>query len=42
MERTRGERSGYGHGKGPAPLSILGSFLLTYSKSVPVTNKAVE
>lgn len=38
MERTRGERSGYGHGTGPAPLSIWGSFLLTYCKSLPVKN----
>lgn len=38
MERTRGERSGYDHGMDPAPLSILGSFLLTYLKSVPVQN----
>lgn len=36
MERTRGERSGYGQGTGPAPLSILGKFLLNYCKSVPV------
>lgn len=38
MERTRGDHSEYGHGTGPAPLSILGSFLLTYCKSVPVKN----
>lgn len=38
MERTRGDHSGYDHGTGPAPLSILGSFLLTYCKSVPVKN----